>query len=254
MLGEIRKRKYDAVITVQRFFSTGLLAAFSGAKETAGFDKNPMSFLFGKRVKHILGSKEMPVHETGRNLMLIRHLTDDSFVKPKIYPSAEDFAQVKKDESFVCIAPSSIWFTKQLPKEKWIELIGLIDKSFAIYLLGGKDDAALCEYIRGKSARERVISLAGKINLMQSAALMKSAVMNYVNDSAPLHLASAVDAPVTAVYCSTVPEFGFTPLSGKSKVAETREHLSCRPCGIHGFRNCPEGHFKCADIDVHEIV
>jgi heptosyltransferase-2 len=70
--------------------------------------------------------------------------------------------------------------------------------------------------------------------------------MNYVNDSAPLHLASAVNASVTAIFCSTVPDFGFGPLSDKSRVVETQEKLDCRPCGLHGFKACPEGHFKCA--------
>src|SRR5215467_2333249 len=42
----VRKRKYDKVINVQRFASTGLLTVFSGARETIGFDKNPLSFLF----------------------------------------------------------------------------------------------------------------------------------------------------------------------------------------------------------------
>jgi len=254
MLGKIRRKKYDAVINVQRFFSTGFLAALSGAKEVSGFDKNPLSFLFSRRIKHIIGTKEKPIHEAERNLMLIRHLTDNSFAKPKIYPSEEDFQRVKTDEKYVCIVPGSIWFTKQFPEEKWVELIGLIDKSFIIYLLGGKDDVALCENIRLKSIREKVISLAGKISLLQSAALIKNATMNYVNDSAPLHLASAVNAPVTAVFCSTIPEFGFTPLSDHSKVVETKQFLACRPCGIHGFRSCPERHFKCSEIEVGEIL
>jgi heptosyltransferase-2 len=70
--------------------------------------------------------------------------------------------------------------------------------------------------------------------------------MNYVNDSAPMHLCSAMNAPVTAVYCSTVPQFGFGPLSGNSNIVEVSEKLSCRPCGLHGFKKCPENHFKCA--------
>lgn len=78
--------------------------------------------------------------------------------------------------------------------------------------------------------------------------------MNYVNDSAPLHLASAVNAPVTAVFCSTVPAFGFTPLSDFSKIVETKHELDCRPCGLHGFHACPKGHFKCAEIDAEEII
>lgn len=70
--------------------------------------------------------------------------------------------------------------------------------------------------------------------------------MNYVNDSAPMHLCSAVNAPVTAIYCSTIPEFGFGPLSDNSHILQTKEKLSCRPCGLHGFKSCPEKHFKCA--------
>ena len=51
MLKRIRKNKYDKVINVQRFFATGILTAFSGAKETIGFDKNPLSFSLFKKNK-----------------------------------------------------------------------------------------------------------------------------------------------------------------------------------------------------------
>jgi ADP-heptose:LPS heptosyltransferase len=74
---------------------------------------------------------------------------------------------------------------------------------------------------------------------------MKLATMNYVNDSAPLHLASAMNAPVTAFFCSTIPEFGFGPLSENNQIIQTEEKLNCRPCGLHGKKVCPEGHFKC---------
>ena len=50
--------------------------------------------------------------------------------------------------------------------------------------------------------------------------LIKDAWMNFTNDSAPLHLASAMNAPVTVIYCSTVPRFGFGPLSDDSKIVE----------------------------------
>src|SRR5580765_2678300 len=64
----VRNRRYDRVINVQRFFSTGLITALSGSKEKTGFDKNPLSFLFDKKIKHIIGTREMPVHEVQRNL------------------------------------------------------------------------------------------------------------------------------------------------------------------------------------------
>jgi len=90
------------------------------------------------------------------------------------------------------------------------------------------------------------VNLAGKLSFLESAALMKDAKMNFTNDSAPMHLASAVNAPVTAIFCSTVAAFGFGPLSDDSFVVETKEQLDCRPCGLHGFSKCPEKHFKCA--------
>jgi len=75
---------------------------------------------------------------------------------------------------------------------------------------------------------------------------MQNAVRNYVNDSAPLHLASALNAPVSVFYCSTSPKFGFGPLSEDSKIIEVK-NLDCKPCGLHGHRSCPKGHFKCGN-------
>ena len=76
---------------------------------------------------------------------------------------------------------------------------------------------------------------------------MKDARMNFVNDSAPMHLASSVNAPTTAIFCSTVPSYGFGPLSDNSVIIETTKNLKCRPCGLHGFKKCQEKHFECAN-------
>src|ERR1700759_3583395 len=58
LIRAIRKKKYDKVINVQRFFSTGLVTVLSDAKEKIGFDKIPLSFLFDKKVNHVAGTKE----------------------------------------------------------------------------------------------------------------------------------------------------------------------------------------------------
>ncbi len=251
----IRKKKYDLVVNMHRFGSSGFLTAFSGAKEKIGFDKNPFSFLFTKKIKHEIGNGK---HEVQRNLELIESFTDTLPQRPKLYPSDADRKSVSVYENsgeYVCMAPTSVWFTKQWPMEKWVELIRIIPANTRIFLLGGPTDAAVCEEILKKSGRENVENLSGKLSFLQSAALMEGAKMNYVNDSAPMHFASAMNAPVTAIYCSTVPSFGFGPLSDVSFVIETEEKLSCRPCGIHGHKTCPEGHFKCAlTIDVRKVI
>ncbi len=245
ILKALRKEKYDHVINLQRFGATGLLTGLSGAKEKVGFKKNPFSLLFSRKVEHEIGNGK---HEVERNFKLIEHLAPTPHLRPKLYPSPADVEAVKEYQQtpYICIAPTSVWYTKQWLDEKWIKLINLVPHGTKVYLLGGPDDANACESIRARATNKNSESLAGKLNFLQSAALMAGAKRNYVNDSAPQHIASAMNAPVTAIFCSTVPNFGFGPLSDDSRIVETQEPLACRPCGLHGYRSCPEKHFKCA--------
>ncbi|WP_305983247.1 glycosyltransferase family 9 protein [Roseivirga thermotolerans] len=244
MLKVIRAERYDLVVNIQRFANSGFLTAFSGAKIKVGFDKNPFSWAFGKKVPHEINNGK---HEIERNHDLIAEFTDDTPSKPKLYPSNQDFEKVAslKAAPFICFAPASVWFTKQFPKEKWIEFLSTTDFQGKIYALGAPSDHALCDEIIQKSGHPNAENLCGKLGLLESAALMQAAQMNYVNDSAPMHLASAMNAPTAAIFCSTIPEFGFGPLSDHSSVIQTEEPLTCRPCGLHGKKACPEGHFKC---------
>ncbi len=247
LLGQIRRNRYDAVLNLQRFGTTGLLTALSGARQTVGFEKNPFSRFFSHRVSHRI---ESGVHEVDRNAQFLipLHLQNTPRTRPRVYPSATDYDTVKpfQKHPYYCIAPTSVWSTKQYPAQKWVELIQKIAPNAFIYLLGAPSDLAACDYIRQQVVRDNVINLAGQLSLLQSAALMQGATMNYVNDSAPLHLCSAMNAPTTAVFCSTVPGFGFGPLADNARIVETPETLECRPCGLHGHRTCPLGHFRCA--------
>lgn len=246
LLKKIRSEKFSAVINCHRFASSGALTAFSGAGFKSGYKQNPFSLMFTKSVNHILDGR----HETSRYNELIEDFTDKIIFKPKLYPGEDDFEKVKsfKNGEYVCMAPSSVWFTKQLPKEKWIQLCNKTNS--IVYLLGASGDLQLCEEIKKNSSNKNITVLAGKLTFLQSCALLKDAQMNYVNDSAPLHLASSVNAPVTAFFCSTVPSFGFGPLSDNSKIIEVK-NLDCRPCGLHGFKSCPEEHFRCGhDIKI----
>jgi heptosyltransferase-2 len=250
----VRQSKYDVVVNLQRFAAMGLLTALSGAKQTLGFTKNPFSLFFTRAFAHTLSEN---MHETARNHQLIRHLTDDTPAKPALYPSQKEYEATAMliHTPYICIAPTSVWHTKQFPEEKWISFLRMIPEHYRIYLLGAPSDTDACQRILEGCGRANLINLAGKLSLLASAALMQKAVMNYVNDSAPMHLASAMNAPTCAVYCSTVPAFGFGPLSERSFIVEIDYPLYCRPCGLHGYNACPEKHFKCAyDIEVKRLA
>jgi ADP-heptose:LPS heptosyltransferase len=255
LLNLLRKEQYDQVINLQRFAASGFITAYSGAKEKIGFDKNPFSFLFDKKFKHVIGTKaNAGEHEVARCLHLIDHITDLSFERPKLYPATQDYVKVQPyvTSEYFTISPASVWFTKQAPPQVWTDLINR-DPQKTYYLLGAPADKELCNTIAKQCPNAQVVVLAGTLTLLQSAALMQQAKMNYTNDSAPLHLCSATNAPVTAVFCSTIPEFGFGPLSDNSTIAETLLELDCRPCGLHGYSACPKGHFKCSHIKLPTI-
>src|SRR5690349_2324895 len=83
----IRRAKYDLVVNCQRFGASGFLTAFSGARETTGFRKNPFSPFFSKKLPHRIGDG---VHEVVRNHALIAHLAGEITEMPRLYPSKTD--------------------------------------------------------------------------------------------------------------------------------------------------------------------
>jgi heptosyltransferase-2 len=242
----IRSNQYDLAINLHRFGSSGILMLLSKAHLKYGFKKNPFSFTYTKKFEHTIGNGQ---HEVERNLSIIKEFGAMKSVRPSLFPSQQHIEKIEQyiQEDFYCIAPASVWFTKQLPQHKWVEKINQLPQDAIIFLLGGSDDFDLCNELIQSANRKNCVNLAGKLNLLESAALISKAKRTFVNDSGPLHLASAMNAPVTAYFCSTTPKFGFGPLSEDAEVIETEEVLSCKPCGIHGYKACPKGHFKCGE-------
>jgi lipopolysaccharide heptosyltransferase II len=140
---------------------------------------------------------------------------------------------------FVALAPGSVWATKRWPY--YGELAAALDRPAVV--VGSAEDAPLADAIVA-AAPGRVVSAAGALTLRGSAALIHRAAVLVTNDSAPLHLATAVGTPVVALFGPTVPEFGFGPRRPGDLVLGHAE-LACRPCSSHGPEVCPLGHHRC---------
>lgn len=262
----IRAQKYDAVLNIQRFFNSGLITALSGSPLRIGFKQNPLSIFFNRIVDHQIPHKTSKgfLHEVQRNALLFKELQKGwqmqsaQNLRPSLYPTKEDFKKVEAYTSqiqlpYLVLAPASVWFTKQWAKEKWIELTKTVSKDYHLFFIGAPSDKELCQEIIGPNLN--CTNLCGELNLVQSAALMKSAKRVLANDSAPLHLASAINARITTLFCSTIPEFGYTPISDDCKIVTRNPRLECTPCGLHGKKACPLGHFKCAlDIEIQSVI
>lgn len=261
LIREVRAARFDAVVCVQRFAAMGLLTALSGAGIRSGFRKNPLSRFFTHRAEHRLPDPEGR-HEVQRNQELLKPFPEAKLANPFLVPSPkaqEEAAPYQGGAPYICLAPASVWATKQWPAAKWAELLRLLHAGapqHKLYVIGGPGDAALADDILQQAGVGAVAeNLSGRLSLMGSAALLSKAQRLYANDSGPIHLASAVSCPTTAVFCSTIPAFGFGPLAPHSRVVEEQVGLPCRPCGLHGHKVCPQGHFLCArTIAASEVI
>jgi heptosyltransferase-2 len=246
---QLTKQQYWLAINCQRFFTTGILMAFLKAQHKLGFKENPWSWCYEKSYSHSKGKKgdQNYLHEVDRNLQLLTGFTPIHRKSPQLTPGLQAIKKaeslMKQGKAWMLLAPASVWFTKQWPIEHWTKLASLIPENYSIGIIGGASDIPLGELI--KSEVPRVTNFCGVADFEESAAMLQRAELLVCNDSAPLHLASSVNLPVIAIFCSTIPEFGFFPLSQRSIVMQETSNLPCRPCGVHGKQTCPLGHFAC---------
>lgn len=264
LIMELRQIKFDMVFNLHRHFNSGLVSALMKSSFKAGFEQNPLSFFYTHKVNHLIPHKSLSGvwHEVQRNLQLLQKaeptldIGDNSKIyKPELPLQEKHHLKVAPytEGNYFVVAPASVWFTKAWSEHKYRELTQELAKTGKVFFIGAGTDKELCDRI--SSGIENTVNLCGQLNLLDSAALMKKARRVFVNDSAPLHLASCVNAKTTAIFCSTVQEFGYTPLADDSVVVDVGNALTCRPCGLHGYKACPLGHFKCSeDIEVKKVL
>ena len=245
---EIRSKGYNKIYSPHRSFRSSLLVLQSGVRETYGFSNSSFFHVYKYLTEYMSDH-----HEVQRNLDLIGYdysgtgwqVLPEIKIPENSYKKAEEFLKSKKIESdFVAIAPGSIWNTKKYPLDYYGKVIEyLIFQDFKVIIIGGKEEEEIGKTLEAKF-NGNLISSAGYLTITDSIALLKHSKMLISNDSAPTHLGVCADIPVLTLYCSTVPDFGFYPYNNKSRWLSYSE-LECKPCGIHGYNECPLKHFKC---------
>ena len=241
---KLRKEKYSKVISPHRSFRTSLIVLLSNAKERVGFSTASFGFVYNKIIKY-----NKKIHEVERNLLLLdsEKFKNNWKIFPKLnLPSVKSLGlkNIPTDKNIICIAPGTVWSTKEYPKEYFVEIIEyLVEKEYFVLLIGGKEDEKLCKWIEQKF-KFGVQSIAGQLSIVESIAVLKISTLIICNDSAPTHMAMAADVAVLTLYCSTAPKFGFYPYNDKSSFLSYDE-IDCKPCGIHGYDKCPIDTFDC---------
>lgn len=152
----------------------------------------------------------------------------------------------------MALAPGSVWATKRWPIE-YFQALALklmqTNPHLALVLLGSSNEKILTDqiytYLQAHNQDlSRVFNLAGQTKIKDLFAIFPKLHSLVANDSSPIHFASAFNIPTIALFGSTVPALGFSPLAQRSRSLGV-EGLACRPCSDHGPQVCPLGHFKC---------
>ncbi len=258
--GMLRKERYDWAFVPHRSLRSALVASLSRIGRRIGFETSAGRFLLTETVPYVKQD-----HEIDRNLSLLGPLglTPEREL-PRLYPPTQDVRLVEgalrgwrhaPEFPLVAVAPGSVWATKRWLPERFASLSQrLVEQGFSVVLIGGADDVELCRRIASACASDRVMSMAGQLSLLQSAAMIAKSVVLVTNDSAPMHLAGAVGIPVIAIFGATAPSFGFAPTGTRDRIVETLG-LGCRPCRIHGGHRCPITTFNCMkNITVDRVL
>lgn len=243
----VKKNKYTRIYSPHRSLRSSLLVLLSGVKETYGFSKNSLRQVYKYLVKYNPSN-----HEVQRNLELIGVSGESWRIQPKLNITDAVCDKISKyisdaniSRKIIAVAPGSVWATKKYPSEYYVEVIEqLIKKDFFVILTGGIEDKDICNSIRNKVSSPHVLSAAGDLSLIESVELLKRCALVICNDSAPTHMAMCAGIKALTIYCSTVAAFGFYPYSKGSQWLSYDE-LDCKPCGIHGYRECPVKTFDC---------
>ncbi len=152
----------------------------------------------------------------------------------------------------VVVAPMAAHFTKRWPVAHWQALVAtLTAKGVDIVVVGGSSDVAVCQSV-ADAGGTHAASAAGAVGLQGTAGLIDRAGVVVAGDTGVMHMSTALDTPVVALFGPTVEALGFFPYQARATVLQ--RNLACRPCSKMGGPACPLGHHRCLKDIGHEEV
>ncbi|MCC7293883.1 MAG: lipopolysaccharide heptosyltransferase II [Phycisphaerales bacterium] len=258
-LRELRRRRYDLVIDLQGLFRSGFLARATGAPVRLGFrngrEGSPVFYT------DLIEVPDPDAHAVDRNMLVAGRL---GFAEARVHfdlaltPAERDDAKrllsaagIAPGLPVVAVFPGARWETKLWPGERFAAAVDqLVQAGLAVVLLGGREETDRCQFIGRRCARP-VVNLVGRTTVRQLAAVIACCDVVFCQDSAPMHLAVALDRPLVCLTGPTNPARTGPYQRGADVV---RLSLDCSPCYYRRLSQCPHGHKCMEELAVEQVV
>jgi heptosyltransferase-2 len=246
-----RLKQFQTAILFQNAFRAAAVTLFSGIPERIGYATDGRSLLLTRRAHTRI--KELQRHQTYYYLDLLyqtglspRNYLEEPEFQPDIHLKASQegirqAGRILKEAGpssrgpLIVINPGAYYG----PAKRWFSerYAALADRLAAeikadIVLIGSREEQTLAEEIQHLTQHPLKI-LTGKTDLPSLMGLLSRCDLLITNDSGPMHLAAAMDAPQIALFGST-DEVATGPFSSKARVLH--KHVECSPCLL---RECP---------------
>ncbi|MDD4956465.1 MAG: lipopolysaccharide heptosyltransferase II [Candidatus Omnitrophica bacterium] len=236
LAGAIRSEDLDMSIDLQNSRKSHMLAYLAAIPERYGFNNGKLSVLLNRKAK--MPARPMPpVRQQGCVLALlgIAHVDDNLELWPT--PENEEWAEkffggnwLQKDQKIVAMSVSASrkWRSKNVGVPTLVKVADMLAKERGVrtVLIGAEEDKLEASEFM-KTTLAKPIDAVGKTNIGQFIALIKRCDIVVTGDSAPMHVASAVNTPFVSYFGPTDPARHLPP-SGKKKVLHRK--VKCSPC------------------------
>jgi len=242
----LRKRAYDLVVHLSEHPRGAWLARSLGARYAVAPDFVRKARLWKKSFSHLV---PLPPHARRHrveiNLDALRRIgiqPGEDERRLLLVPGEEAERSVEAllagqglaARSFIHFHPGSRWQFKCWPPEHAAALVdALVRRGERIALTAAPDarELDLIAQIRKRTSAP-IADLSGKLTLKQLAAFSSRAKLFIGVDSAPMHIAAAMQTPVVALFGPSG-ELEWGPWRVPHRVVASGEH-PCRPCGNDG--------------------
>ncbi len=255
LAGRLRGEDFDLVVDLQNNFRSHLISCLSCAPKRYGYNRGIGRFLLTDKAGKFRTTIPPLRHQLRvLNLLGITGIGDDL----ELWPTEEDEREISEFLSSAGLRPgqrliginpgsSKKWESKRWPLARFVELGTRLSRELGarVVITGQKAEQHRSRKLVSSIGGE-TINAVGKTSLSELACLIRHCQVFISGDSAPLHVAAAMDTRLVALFGPTDPVRHLPP--GNNHIL-IRKDLNCSPC----YRGRCYKHICMEEITVDEV-